>query len=425
MNTKDRKLRKSSNGYKNIDKVSFALGGMICSLLSIAITVYFLNSLTVMYTLAKITMIIFLLFVITIVAYQIKRGEIWNVLLGSNLFQARDNLSESIKALVPGHNKENEVTISPTQAIQNLSAIYGDFQVRKLMIFSIIGAFGAFSAMITAAFLIRQTSILSDQIEISKEIAKSESLYKPYWQLMHTESEQEMQELFTDILYQGDTSTLSRLKLRNFNFKPLSGHLSKAGFKCYECSFSNIRFEGVDLSGEVYFEGGNYHQFMFQEGEIEDINFTNTKINNGGENQVGRSLFYETNVKRLIMRATVWNGGGVYGIEERKVTNFDIRHLASSEWHNLVFSRVNVTSKEPIGQTFYSTSFHNVKFSVGSMTNLYLAEIDIYGSLILDQIDFDSVTFSHNQLRCIEGIDLDTPGITWIQSTGRCVDKND
>ena len=424
-----------------IDVISFTLGGLLFSLLSAVFTVLFIKGTDSLYKLAMGAVAVFVLVCIVMVVYLIKRGKIWQTLVGSNIYNAQENLADSIKVLINyKSDKDEDEQITQKDAIQNLTAIYGDFQVRRFIIFCVLAAFGAISALLTAAFLIkqtnvmdRQTEVMNKQTELAKDISKTESLYQPYWNMKHADSVEIRRSAFTALLQQQDTTNFSGIRLEQVDFRPRDGSLDVQGFRCNSCSYRDVQFGRVNWTGDIAFYNTFLIRTTFSGGKMVRPILYNVHINNLSNDDAfiatdGKTnLFAGMNIERFVFRKSEMIQANIQGFEELDLDTFSIEGVEGSLFSHVDFRdlKIEVTKLQEDDDPFDETGFENVRIINSHLSNADLSSVQIAQTLILDNVVLENVTFSENQMSCISFInDSHKEDATWIKGgDGKCHER--
>ena len=221
-------------------------------------------------------------------------------------------------------------------AARKVTAIYADYQTRKLIVTTVLIVFGATTALLSAAFLVRQTKAMESQLlkldiqngsietqttaistqtdllklqlenqektnAITIELSELESRYKPFWILYNSNSKELRNESFV---------TLLEDKLLNYNKLFLTEVTTRddqqvVGFDCTQCEFTTPTFKNdwinpsflggfmssasflyADIKGGIFsdirFDGkikkNGFSQTLFFGSHVQDTSFRDTRI---------------------------------------------------------------------------------------------------------------------------------------------------
>jgi len=374
------------------------------------------------------------------VLYLIKRGEIWQTLVGKNLHGAQENFAKSINALLPGTTPEEGIPISQKDAVQNLTAIYGDFQVRRLIIFCVLAVFGAISALVTAAFLIKQTTvmdrqtfvmdqqskIMDKQTQFAIDMAKTEALYKPYWQVKHADSKEARRAAFTQLLQQQETKNFNGIRLDEIDFTPADGMLTVEGFHCKSCQLSDVEFSKVNWEGDFQIQNSFLRKTTFRGGTMQRPIFIDVQVSNDGKDQQGtyrREVFFEAmNVESFLFRDSVLKNARLVGYPAGNLDLLAIEGAQNSLFSHVTFEDIRIINVGRTHMPFDKTRLENVEIKNSSITGINFSSAFISGTLTLDNANLENVTFSEKHRPCIKFLNTKQDGVSWAANgVGACI----
>lgn len=272
-----------------------------------------------------------------------------------------------------------------------------------------------------------------DQNKITIDVtsdSNTKSIYKPYWELKHSDSDETRRNAFSQLLIQQDTKNYSGVNLKELDFSPPDGSLTVNSFKCSGCNFTEVQFRKTSWQGNLLFSNSRFRHVEFVQGSMERPVFTNTTITNDYQDSQGvytrRGFLQAMNVENLLFIKSTLRNALIIGFPDRDLDKLDIEGLSGSLFHYVTFQDLKISAKQARKDSFFETTFNNVEFHDTELKSIDFSEIRIEEKLTIKNSILSSVTFSEKQRQCIEFSDTDLSEISWIaEGTGKCADVNE
>ena len=218
---------------RNLDVISFLIGGVVFGIGAASITVYLGYQGDSIEKIATAVIGVYLALIIVILIYWAYRRKLLKKLFGVEISGIRETIDQCVSTLVSSKGRESYD--QRLVAARKVTAIYADYQTRKLIVTTVLIVFGATTALLSAAFLVRQTKAMESQLlkldiqngsietqttaistqtdllklqlenqektnAITIELSELESRYKPFWILYNSNSKELRNESFVTLL---------------------------------------------------------------------------------------------------------------------------------------------------------------------------------------------------------------------------------